>query len=61
MLSTISNQEDRFETGVTSPPASIRGAPGLDRIQAAVLAINSADDERNPPENGKSRSVNSSA
>ena len=27
-------------------------APGLERIQAAVLAINSADDERNPPENG---------
>jgi homoserine O-acetyltransferase/O-succinyltransferase len=24
----------------------------LDRIQAAVLAINSADDERNPPETG---------
>jgi len=27
-------------------------APGLDRIQAWVLAINSADDERNPPETG---------
>ena len=27
-------------------------APGLDRIQAVVLAINSADDERNPPELG---------
>jgi homoserine O-acetyltransferase len=27
-------------------------APGLERIQAAVLAINSADDERNPPELG---------
>jgi homoserine O-acetyltransferase len=27
-------------------------APGLDRIRAAVLAINSADDERNPPELG---------
>ena len=27
-------------------------APGLDRIEAAVLAINSADDERNPPETG---------
>ena len=27
-------------------------APGLDRIQAALLAINSADDERNPPELG---------
>jgi homoserine O-acetyltransferase/O-succinyltransferase len=26
--------------------------PGLDRIPAAVLAINSADDERNPPETG---------
>ena len=25
---------------------------GLERIQATVLAINSADDERNPPENG---------
>jgi homoserine O-acetyltransferase len=27
-------------------------APGLDRIRAALLAINSADDERNPPELG---------
>ena len=27
-------------------------APGLERIQGAVLAINSADDERNPPETG---------
>jgi homoserine O-acetyltransferase len=27
-------------------------APLLDRIQAPVLAINSADDERNPPETG---------
>jgi len=27
-------------------------APGLERIQAALLAINSADDERNPPEIG---------
>jgi homoserine O-acetyltransferase len=27
-------------------------APGLDRIQATVLAINAADDERNPPELG---------
>ena len=27
-------------------------APGLDKITAAVLAINSADDERNPPELG---------
>ena len=26
--------------------------PGLERIQAAVFAINSADDERNPPELG---------
>jgi homoserine O-acetyltransferase/O-succinyltransferase len=25
-------------------------APGLERIEAALLAINSADDERNPPE-----------
>jgi len=27
-------------------------APGLDRIKAPLLAINSADDERNPPETG---------
>jgi homoserine O-acetyltransferase len=27
-------------------------APGLERIQAMLLAINSADDERNPPELG---------
>jgi homoserine O-acetyltransferase len=26
--------------------------PGLDRIEAALLAVNSADDERNPPETG---------
>ena len=28
-------------------------APGLDRIRARVLAINSADDERNPAELGQ--------
>jgi homoserine O-acetyltransferase len=27
-------------------------SPGLEKIQAAVLAINAADDERNPPETG---------
>ena len=27
-------------------------APGLERIRASVLVINSADDERNPPETG---------
>ena len=27
-------------------------SPGLERIQAMLLAINSADDERNPPEPG---------
>jgi homoserine O-acetyltransferase len=27
-------------------------SPGLEKIEAAVLAINSADDERNPPETG---------
>ena len=27
-------------------------SPGLDRIAASLLAINSADDERNPPETG---------
>jgi len=27
-------------------------APGIERIKAALLAINSADDERNPPETG---------
>ena len=27
-------------------------APGLTKIEAALLAINSADDERNPPETG---------
>ena len=27
-------------------------SPGLERIAAALLAINSADDERNPPETG---------
>ena len=32
--------------------ADYDAAPGLDRIQAALLAINAADDERNPPESG---------
>jgi homoserine O-acetyltransferase/O-succinyltransferase len=32
--------------------ADYDAAPGLDRIQAALLAINAADDERNPPETG---------
>jgi homoserine O-acetyltransferase len=27
-------------------------APGLDRIETALLAVNAADDERNPPETG---------
>jgi homoserine O-acetyltransferase/O-succinyltransferase len=27
-------------------------APGLEKIEAALLAINAADDERNPPETG---------
>jgi homoserine O-acetyltransferase len=27
-------------------------SPGLERIEAALLAVNSADDERNPPETG---------
>lgn len=32
--------------------ADYNAAPGLGKIQAPVLAINSADDERNPPETG---------
>jgi len=32
--------------------ADYDAAPALDKIEAAVLAINSADDERNPPETG---------
>jgi homoserine O-acetyltransferase len=32
--------------------ADYDAAPGLERIQATLLAINSADDERNPPETG---------
>jgi homoserine O-acetyltransferase len=32
--------------------ADYDAAPGLDRITATVLAINAADDERNPPETG---------
>jgi homoserine O-acetyltransferase/O-succinyltransferase len=27
-------------------------SPGMDRIEATLLAINAADDERNPPETG---------
>ena len=33
-------------------PATTTLSAGLETIQAAVLAINSADDERNPPETG---------
>jgi homoserine O-acetyltransferase len=32
--------------------ADYDAAPSLERIEASVLAINSADDERNPPESG---------
>ncbi|MBO0756892.1 MAG: alpha/beta fold hydrolase [Bradyrhizobiaceae bacterium] len=32
--------------------ADYDAAPGLEKIEAQVLAINSADDERNPPETG---------
>ena len=32
--------------------ADYDAAPGLEKINAVVLAINSADDERNPPETG---------
>ncbi len=32
--------------------ADYDAAPGLDKIEATVLAINAADDERNPPETG---------
>ena len=32
--------------------ADYDAAPGLENIQASVLAINAADDERNPPETG---------
>jgi homoserine O-acetyltransferase len=32
--------------------ADYNAAPGLSRIKVPVLAINSADDERNPPETG---------
>ena len=32
--------------------ATTTPAPGLEQIKAALLAINSADDERNPPETG---------
>jgi homoserine O-acetyltransferase/O-succinyltransferase len=32
--------------------ADYDAAPGLEKIQAHVLAINAADDERNPPETG---------
>jgi homoserine O-acetyltransferase/O-succinyltransferase len=32
--------------------ADYDAAPGLEKIQATLLAINAADDERNPPESG---------
>ena len=35
-----------------TPRVTYDAAPGLEKIEAVVLAINSADDERNPPETG---------
>jgi homoserine O-acetyltransferase len=35
-----------------SSSADYDAMPGIDKIQATLLAINSADDERNPPETG---------
>jgi homoserine O-acetyltransferase/O-succinyltransferase len=35
-----------------SSSADYNAAPDLEKIEASVLAINSADDERNPPETG---------
>jgi len=35
-----------------SSSADYDPSPGLERIQAVLLAVNSADDERNPPETG---------
>jgi homoserine O-acetyltransferase len=35
-----------------SSSGDFNASPGLEKIQAAVLAINAADDERNPPETG---------
>lgn len=32
--------------------ADFDAAPGLEKIQAALMAVNAADDERNPPETG---------
>jgi len=32
--------------------ADFDAAPGLEKIQAALVAVNAADDERNPPETG---------
>ena len=32
-------------------------APGLGKIEASLLAINAADDERNPPETGVTASA----
>ncbi len=37
--------------------ADYDASPGLERIEASVLAINSADDERNPPESGLEESA----
>ena len=42
----------RRTTCCSSAPFIERCAWGLERIQATLLAINSADDERNPPELG---------
>jgi len=54
--------DERLATGVTTDANDFiyqweashdyDPAPGLSRIEAALLAINAADDERNPPETG---------
>lgn len=66
-IASTGDKADQFVTGRLAAPFTpdandflyqwgssrdYNASPGLEKIQAALLAINSADDERNPPETG---------
>ena len=65
LASTHANADKMVDTMLATPKgdandviyqwasaADYNAEPGLDRIRAPLMAINSADDERNPPESG---------
>ena len=50
LAAPFTRRRQRLSSTSGTPRATTTPSPGLERIQAALLAINSADDERNPPE-----------